>query len=144
MPGYSLAWKSWAAFHVNYIKEVDYNIDAFRNLVFAEDKQLIRSLVEQQEINDGGFDDYIKGKGKVLIFLLHGPPGVGKTFTAGMRVENNSSEQNVNAVNREPRGRHPSSPPHCQLWRFRSLGASCPLGCSFQQPESDVPPFDQS
>jgi len=28
------------------------------------------------------FDDLIKGKGKGMVFLLHGPPGVGKTFTA--------------------------------------------------------------
>ncbi|KAF7519891.1 hypothetical protein G7054_g12948 [Neopestalotiopsis clavispora] len=28
------------------------------------------------------FDDLIEGKGKGLIVLLHGPPGVGKTFTA--------------------------------------------------------------
>ena len=27
--------------------------------------------------------DYIDGKGNGLIFLLHGGPGVGKTFTAG-------------------------------------------------------------
>jgi ATP-dependent Lon protease len=27
--------------------------------------------------------DFVKGKGNGLIFLLHGPPGVGKTCTAG-------------------------------------------------------------
>jgi hypothetical protein len=27
--------------------------------------------------------DYVDGKGSGLIFLLHGSPGVGKTFTAG-------------------------------------------------------------
>jgi hypothetical protein len=27
--------------------------------------------------------DYVDGKGNGLIFLLHGGPGVGKTFTAG-------------------------------------------------------------
>ena len=30
--------------------------------------------------------DFIKGKGEGLIFLLHGPPGVGKTATAGACV----------------------------------------------------------
>lgn len=29
------------------------------------------------------YDDVIKGKGKRIIFLQHGPPGVGQTFTAG-------------------------------------------------------------
>jgi SpoVK/Ycf46/Vps4 family AAA+-type ATPase len=28
--------------------------------------------------------DLVEGKGSGLIFLLHGTPGVGKTFTAGM------------------------------------------------------------
>lgn len=27
--------------------------------------------------------DFIRGKGEGLIFLLHGKPGVGKTYTAG-------------------------------------------------------------
>jgi DNA polymerase III delta prime subunit len=29
-------------------------------------------------------DDIISGKGKGLIFLLTGPPGLGKTLTAGV------------------------------------------------------------
>lgn len=28
--------------------------------------------------------DLVRGKGLGMIFLLHGPPGVGKTLTAGM------------------------------------------------------------
>ncbi|KAH8884180.1 P-loop containing nucleoside triphosphate hydrolase protein [Thozetella sp. PMI_491] len=81
--GYSLAWKRWGMFAVSCITEVDFNTDAFSHLVFDEDKKrLIRSLVDQQEDPDARLDDYIKGKGKGLIFLLHGPPGVGKTFTA--------------------------------------------------------------
>ena len=27
--------------------------------------------------------DFVKGKGNARIFLLHGPPGVGKSYTAG-------------------------------------------------------------
>jgi len=30
--------------------------------------------------------DFVEGKGSGLIFLLHGSPGVGKTFTAGMSL----------------------------------------------------------
>ena len=83
VPGYSLASKTWGAFYIDHIQEIDYNVEAFSNLVFAEDKKrLIQSLV-QRSTQDDGFDDLIKGKGKGLIFLLHGPPGVGKTFTAG-------------------------------------------------------------
>jgi SpoVK/Ycf46/Vps4 family AAA+-type ATPase len=31
--------------------------------------------------------DFVKGKGEGLIFLLHGKPGVGKTYTAGMTFD---------------------------------------------------------
>lgn len=31
--------------------------------------------------------DFIEGKGRGLIFLLHGTPGVGKTYTAGKEKE---------------------------------------------------------
>jgi len=31
--------------------------------------------------------DFVEGKGSGLIFLLHGTPGVGKTFTAGMSFD---------------------------------------------------------
>ncbi|KAI1086293.1 P-loop containing nucleoside triphosphate hydrolase protein [Rostrohypoxylon terebratum] len=42
---------------------------------------MLLALVEYSvENKDGGFDDFLKGKG--LITLLAGPPGVGKTLTA--------------------------------------------------------------
>lgn len=73
---------------ITSIQEVQFNSDAFTHLVLAQEKKdLISALVSlQEESDDGvtGFDDLIKGKGKGLAFLLHGPPGVGKTFTAGM------------------------------------------------------------
>jgi len=86
VPGYSLAWKRWGLFRVGHVHPVDYNDQAFGNLVFPEHKKkLIRLLVEQRDIENGSFDDLIKGKGRSVIFLLHGPPGVGKTYTAGNR-----------------------------------------------------------
>lgn len=49
-----------------------------------------RSLDEQGKALDLGPSDetawsadFVKGKGEGLIFLLHGKPGVGKTYTAG-------------------------------------------------------------
>jgi DNA polymerase III delta prime subunit len=39
--------------------------------------------VQVHEDDRLGFDDMIKGKGKGMVFLLHGEPGVGKTLTAG-------------------------------------------------------------
>lgn len=82
--GYSLANKLWGFFEVAKLHEVEFDMDAFSKLVLEEGtKQLILSLVQSRESRKLEFDDHIKGKGKGLIFLLHGPPGVGKTLTAG-------------------------------------------------------------
>lgn len=47
-----------------------------------EHKELILALTESQVENKEHFDDVIQGKGKGMIMLLSGPPGVGKTLTA--------------------------------------------------------------
>ena len=85
LPGFSLELKIWGSFSVNKIKEVAYNDLAFQGLVLPEKKKmLISSLLELQDNQiEDTFDDLIQGKGKGLVFLLHGPPGVGKTYTAG-------------------------------------------------------------
>ncbi|KAL8719666.1 MAG: hypothetical protein Q9181_008036 [Wetmoreana brouardii] len=84
IPGYSLELKQWSLFLVTNVTEIAYNDKAFHGLVLQEQKKrLISSLLESQDCQqDDGFDDLIQGKGKGLIFLLHGPPGVGKTYTA--------------------------------------------------------------
>ncbi|KAI0454977.1 P-loop containing nucleoside triphosphate hydrolase protein [Xylaria acuta] len=81
--GYDLAQKLFGIFSVDNIQDVKFNSDAFDHLLLSPDKKrLISSLVMQHDNEPDTFDDYIQGKGKGLIFLLHGPPGVGKTFTA--------------------------------------------------------------
>ncbi|KAF2028630.1 P-loop containing nucleoside triphosphate hydrolase protein, partial [Setomelanomma holmii] len=69
---------------VKHLKEVDWAMTAFDHLVMDKQyKNLLRSLVEQHHSNKGKIvTDVIRGKGKGLIVLLHGPPGVGKTLTA--------------------------------------------------------------
>jgi len=85
MPGYALNSKRWALFHVDHITEVAFNSDAFQKLVLPkEKKRLISSLVRHRNREDLKFDDWIRGKGKGIIFLLYGEPGVGKTYTAGL------------------------------------------------------------
>ena len=44
-------------------------------------KSLAESFARRSEMWTA---DFVEGKGNGLIFLLHGAPGVGKTFTAGM------------------------------------------------------------
>jgi len=80
--GFSLADKVWLEFNVEKISPVEWNSDAFSNLVLPQDrKNLLRSLVEAHH-KELGFDDFIKGKGQGLVVSLFGPPGVGKTFSA--------------------------------------------------------------
>ena len=58
-----------------------FNTDAFSSLLLPQSrKDLVHALVKNHGID--GFDDFIKGKGKGLVFVLYGEPGVGKTFTA--------------------------------------------------------------
>jgi hypothetical protein len=84
IPGFSLVDKRWCLFQVDLIKDVDYNTEAFEALMLEEEqKQMILSLVRVHADERLLFDDVIKGKGRGMIFLLHGVPGVGKTLTAG-------------------------------------------------------------
>lgn len=85
VPGFSLVSRRWGLFDVDSIEDVPFNMTAFDELVLDQKtKGLIHSLVRQQDNDGSSFDDLIQGKGKGLVFLLHGPPGVGKTFTAGI------------------------------------------------------------
>jgi DNA polymerase III delta prime subunit len=69
---------------VDKIKDIEYNSDAFESLLLpAEQKRMIHSLVKVHTDERVRFDDVIKGKGRGMIFLLHGAPGIGKTLTAG-------------------------------------------------------------
>ncbi|ORY55449.1 uncharacterized protein BCR38DRAFT_452322 [Pseudomassariella vexata] len=45
-------------------------------------KRLIRARTTKRTSCNDTFDDLIQGKDKRCIFLLHGEPGIGKTFTA--------------------------------------------------------------
>ncbi|KAL8396315.1 hypothetical protein RB594_004692 [Gaeumannomyces avenae] len=86
--GYSLKLKKWLDFYVEHVAEIEWNRRAFDRLVLPEDqKELILAFSESQlDQTEGGggksFDDFIAGKGKGVICLLAGPPGVGKTLTA--------------------------------------------------------------
>ncbi|KAH6903410.1 P-loop containing nucleoside triphosphate hydrolase protein [Coprinopsis sp. MPI-PUGE-AT-0042] len=80
--GFSLGDKAWLEFNIDLIQDVEWNSEAFDNLVLPQGrKDLLRSLVESHH-RELGFDDFIKGKGHGLVVNLFGPPGVGKTFSA--------------------------------------------------------------
>jgi hypothetical protein len=83
-PGFSLGEKRWCLLYVNLIVNVVYNSDAFECLLLPDaQKQMIHSMVKVHTDPRLSFDDIIVGKGKGMIALHHGEPGVGKTLTAG-------------------------------------------------------------
>lgn len=98
--GFILQTRKWAEMNLMYISEVEYKKrkalessdnpstggmkTAFEELVLpAGHKDVIVSLVAQHFRDQGQHEiDLFRGKGKGLIILLHGAPGVGKTSTA--------------------------------------------------------------
>ncbi|KAH8891754.1 P-loop containing nucleoside triphosphate hydrolase protein [Thozetella sp. PMI_491] len=86
--GFSFEAKKWGAFLVSGTREVVWDKNAINSLILGEKRErLITSLVLSHSSGDESFDDFIKGKGKGLVGLLSGPPGVGKTLTAEVVAE---------------------------------------------------------
>ncbi|KAJ6571786.1 P-loop containing nucleoside triphosphate hydrolase protein [Mycena capillaripes] len=82
--GFSFAEKMWFQMFIDNFSEIEWNEASFDRLVLPEaSKTLIRALVSSHlRVEDSKFDDIIKGKGRGLVTVLHGSPGVGKTLTA--------------------------------------------------------------
>ncbi|KAH7125101.1 P-loop containing nucleoside triphosphate hydrolase protein [Dendryphion nanum] len=82
VPGFSLSAKTWCFFELDRITEFEYNMRAFASLALPSDQKSLLSSLIRAHFEELQFDDLVKGKGKGLIILLHGEPGVGKTLTA--------------------------------------------------------------
>ncbi|KAF2210383.1 hypothetical protein CERZMDRAFT_69393 [Cercospora zeae-maydis SCOH1-5] len=81
--GFSFTEKRWFEFFVDKLLPPAWNTNCFDQLVLpAAQKDLVQALVANHVQQRSDFDDIVKGKGKGLILVLHGPPGVGKTLTA--------------------------------------------------------------
>jgi chromosomal replication initiation ATPase DnaA len=86
--GFVLKEKKWYQLAVNSVRDITWN-DSFNNLVLPhQDKDLLLAFA-QSKINASRseaavdvFDDFVDGKGRGMILLLSGSPGVGKTLTA--------------------------------------------------------------
>ena len=70
---------------MSQLSDVVWNEKIFESLVLEEtQRDLVHDLVQAHGSNGNErvFDDVVRGKGKGLVGLLTGPPGVGKTLTA--------------------------------------------------------------
>ncbi|OAG03006.1 P-loop containing nucleoside triphosphate hydrolase protein [Paraphaeosphaeria sporulosa] len=85
--GYHLHTRTWLELNIRHFitKEIQ-NDDAFKRLQLdGRQKDLIKKLVQSHTSSTQKapmMEDIVRGKGKGLVMLLHGPPGVGKTLTA--------------------------------------------------------------
>lgn len=62
--------------------------NTFEKLILAPRKrEVIKALVQSHGTGTAAFDDIVTGKGKGLVGLLSGGPGVGKTMTAEVVAE---------------------------------------------------------
>ncbi|KAI0453612.1 P-loop containing nucleoside triphosphate hydrolase protein [Xylaria acuta] len=82
--GFDLKSKQWCELRVDELRPMTWNDEAFDKLVLpGDEKQLAWEFVEAKSLTQSEqFDDFIPDKGRGLIILMFGPPGVGKTFTA--------------------------------------------------------------
>jgi Cdc6-like AAA superfamily ATPase len=86
--GFALTQKLWLLdLHINQLSKIKFKPNPFNALQLpAYKKQYVRRLLEgfrKGKNSVEAYDDVIEGKGQGLIFLLYGPPGLGKTLTAG-------------------------------------------------------------
>ncbi len=81
--GYSFAEKKFLEFFIDNLTDIEWNTSCFDELVLDPAvKKTVQALVTTHSQKRETFDDIIKGKGRGLVCVLHGPPGVGKTLTA--------------------------------------------------------------
>ena len=82
------SWFPTEALDIRFISAYTPNEHAIDNLVMDPNhRKLVEVLThkhqdQNQEIKEPWTADFIHSKGEGQIFLLHGPPGVGKTYTA--------------------------------------------------------------
>lgn len=92
IPAYSLTIKAWGLVDVDNVRSIEWKDDIYDMLQMeAEQKEMVRGIIESHHASSSSFDDFIPGKGRGLVFLLHGPPGCGKTLTAGMSISHHIS-----------------------------------------------------
>ncbi|KAK4160328.1 member of AAA-ATPase family [Cladorrhinum sp. PSN259] len=82
--GFDLRTKEWCLFDINDLSAPHWDATPFEKLVLPggmKEKELILGFATHKSASSK-FDDFVAQKGKGIIILMCGPPGVGKTLTA--------------------------------------------------------------
>jgi hypothetical protein len=116
--GFALTDKVWAEFRVDRLTDIEWNSTAYARLEMDKNiKHVIGALVESHrkhsKVDSPEFDDIIAGKGLGLVFLLQGPPGLGKTLTAGKYEIESSLYYLIDPEHRERRRTFPQGIVRC-------------------------------
>ena len=83
IPIYNLGFiKTWGLCFYNNLKEITYDKEMYNKIVMKPSKKDIISKLAVDYDSSKLNNNLVKNKGNNMIFLLHGPPGVGKTLTA--------------------------------------------------------------
>ncbi|KAI0432789.1 P-loop containing nucleoside triphosphate hydrolase protein [Xylaria sp. FL1042] len=92
MPAFVFKTRTWEILHVRDFAEPKFDENLVNHLVMEpQRKRTLKALAKSfaradkngERLKDEPWSaDFIQGKGNGLIFLLHGRPGVGKTYTA--------------------------------------------------------------
>ncbi|GLB08332.1 hypothetical protein AtubIFM57258_004220 [Aspergillus tubingensis] len=85
--GYSLKDRKWLEFFIDGVSDIVWKSRPFKSLILPEGeakdlKDLVLAFATSQSKKSDISDNLLKGRGRNVIVLLHGPPGVGKTLTA--------------------------------------------------------------
>lgn len=82
---FSLPGKEWRTVKIRELRDIKFDEDALQKKLVIEKnyKKVVTAMVKSYLSKEPTFTDFIKGKGRGLVVLLHGSPGTGKTLTAG-------------------------------------------------------------
>ncbi|KAF2843619.1 hypothetical protein M501DRAFT_985718 [Patellaria atrata CBS 101060] len=99
--GFHLKTRRWERLDAGCFSEPKFDTNMINELVIDDDiRTLLKNLsikytreVEEEDEKAGLWkSDFEQGKGEGMIVLLHGKPGVGKTYTAGMNISTHTAE----------------------------------------------------
>ncbi|GLA83351.1 hypothetical protein AtubIFM56815_007543 [Aspergillus tubingensis] len=88
MAAFALSTKTWEIVNVDYAEQLEKATTIPDANIKPESLQIIKALSDRQIKTQNLWSaDFIKDKGEGVVVLLHGPPGVGKTYTVGTKED---------------------------------------------------------